>query len=52
MNLDKLIAALIEAKELDIDGRSEIFLINQLTKLGSTILDVKYDSKNVIIYHG
>lgn len=52
MNLDELIDALLEAKEHCVDGKSEVFLRNQFTKLGSTILDIKFDSKNVFIYHG
>jgi hypothetical protein len=51
VNLDELIKALIEAKEHCVDGRSEILIVRNIIEPFGYITDVKFDSKNVIIYY-
>ena len=47
MNLDEIIKALQEAKDHCVDGRSKVLI--EVNKSNKCIVDVEYNSKNVIL---
>lgn len=49
MNLDETIAALQEAKEHCVDGRSKVLVKRGTVGHTSCVTNIEYDSNNVII---